>query len=600
MPYKPQIGLSVGLEFEVGNLTEQGARNLVERSSQLRNWQIHHDGSTQKPAYQIIGLPYTVTNYRTYSGGSPAVAARVTTGSEIVSPILDTGQSRWYDQVCYLLDWLRDVAHERPGTYTSTHVHVSAGGLPLYVIKNLLRIWSFLEAPIYRLSVGELGYHRGKVRKEYAYCRPLSSPLIIFDQNGGMRHSFHVPNLLKAESLEGFFLGYGATDPLHDPIRYHPARYCAFNLLPLLTLGTVELRTPNETTDPRLVMLWVELAKALVTTALTTKGLTDDAYPTLPLGYSGDFDIGMMQTLLELSDQTMANLDRVWNMAGWCEFSGVPLFNSNNENTTLVFNSLSAPTVPPLIDGTSVMMYAQAGAGRNSETEVYVFHNRSSYVTATRNGTVSEEVGRDMVLANFRQEEADHITEEPTPIRPEPRLESDSDRRERSRISRPSLRYETNNIYGSAGHRIEVSADDQQRIAEAVAQLRERQRRNNLDPTTTSSSPEINNVTASIPSMPSFSWDEPPTDRPMTSTFAEAAREFAQATSEVAYSTPAQVPPGLTFEEIRPSDLSGSWNETFQHVPEEDPVLEPEEWDFDPDPVNEDEDHEEEEPHPSI
>ncbi|HEY6020200.1 MAG TPA: amidoligase family protein, partial [Candidatus Paceibacterota bacterium] len=291
---------------------------------------------------------------------------------------------------------------ELPGTFTSTHVHVSAGGLPLYVLKNLLRIWRFLEAPIFRLSCAELGYHRGMVRKEYAYCRPLSSPLVVFDQNGSLRPSFSVPNLLKAETLEDFFLGYGATDPQREPIRYHPARYCAFNLLPLLTLGTVELRTPNETIDPRNIVTWVEIAKALLNAAIGTKGLSDDDYPQLPLGYKGDFDLGMMQTLLELPDSIMANVDRLWNMAGWQDFDGIPLVNSNNDNLSLSWNRLNAPTVPDVINGQSVMMYARAASGRNSEDRVFVFHDMRTYRNATGSNPVSVERGRALVRENFR------------------------------------------------------------------------------------------------------------------------------------------------------------------------------------------------------
>jgi len=315
--------------------------------------------------------------------------------------------------VSYLCDTLRQ-GHEFPGMFTSTHVHVAAGGLPVYTLKNLLRLWRFFEAPMFRLSCGELGIHRGVTRKEYAYCRPLSAPPIIFDQNRHMRPAFDVGSLLKATNLREFFMGYGANDPQREPIRYHPARYVAFNLLPLLTIGTVEFRTFNETTNPQYIRAWVEIAKAFVTAAFTTKGLSDDDYPQLPLGYNGTFDLGTMQTLLELPDETMFTVARLWDTADWCPFDGLPLFHSNNENLTLNFRDESAVTMPPVIDGTSVMMYAPTGSGRSSEDRVYVFHNYSSYASATRSNPVPVEEGRDLVRANFRQtEESPAVVSQP-------------------------------------------------------------------------------------------------------------------------------------------------------------------------------------------
>lgn len=416
MPYTPQIGQDIGIEVEVVNMTEGGARRLIERSSVLPRWQMHHDGSTLSTGFQITGLPFTVKQYRKEHRGSSNIVSQVSRGAEIVSPILDTTNSKWFGQVQYLCDHLRDTIHEQPGTYTSTHIHVAAGGLPVYTLKNMLRIWRFLEAVFFRLSCAEMGYHRGTVRKQYAYCRPLSMPLIIFDQNGRMRPSFDIAALLKADNLKDFFLGYGATDPATDPIRYHPARYTAFNLLPLLTIHTVEFRTFNETVNPYTIRTWVDLCKAVVNTAFTTKGLGDDDYPHLPLGYKGEFDLGMMQTLLELPDDLMWDIQRLWGMADWPEFDGLPLFNSNNENTSLNFGR-DAETLPPIIDGQSTMMYAPIGGGRNSETEVYVFHNYKSYRSALSSTPVTVEEGRDMVRANFRQTEAnENLSERPTPI----------------------------------------------------------------------------------------------------------------------------------------------------------------------------------------
>jgi len=421
MSYSPVLGSGAGLELEITNLTESGARNVVEHSvGNLRGWQIHHDGSTQRVGYAITGLPFCVREFTTVHSGSSSMRHQVQTGAEIVSPILDTSKPLWKTQVEYLCEWLRSNGHELPGTYTSTHVHISAAGLPLYVLKNLVRIWSFIEAPMFRLSVAELGFHRGVVRKEYAYCRPMSSPLVVFDQDENLRSSFYLENLMKATTLEEFFLGYGACNPQAEPIRYHPARYSALNLLPLLTIGTVEFRVFNESVDPRSIISWVEVCKAIVNTALTTKGLGSDDYPQLPLGYSGDYDLGMFQTLFEMPDDLMYGVERLWNLGQWPSFDGVRLFNSNNENIALSWNNLKTATVPPLINGQPVMMYAPLGSGRNSEDMVFVFHDYRSYREATSNSPVSVEEGRALVRANFRQDNQEQVNQPVEVASPQP------------------------------------------------------------------------------------------------------------------------------------------------------------------------------------
>jgi hypothetical protein len=412
MPYKPQIGVSVGIELEVTNLTEGWTRNMLESNRGLNNWIMHHDGSTISHGYQFPGLPYTVAEQRIAHDNNPSLrSSQVSRGAEIVSPIIDTSKPSWTQPLYTICDWLVNQGHELPGTFTSTHVHVAAGGLPIYTLKNLLRIWRFLEAPIFRLSCAELRQHRGETRKDYAYCRPLSSPLVIFDQNNHLRPSFDVPSLLKAQSLDDFFLGYGATNPQTEPIRYHPARYCAFNMLPLLTIGTVEFRTFNETTNPQTIQTWVELCKAIVNTAFTTKGLGDDDYPQLPLGYNGQYDLGSMQTLLELPDEIMFRIEQLWKTSDWCKFDNIPLFNSNNENLELNF-AREAETLPPVMDGTSVMMYAPTGGGRHSEELVYVFHNYNSYRIVTRNNPIPVKEGRAIIHANFRTETTENVSYE--------------------------------------------------------------------------------------------------------------------------------------------------------------------------------------------
>jgi hypothetical protein len=390
MPYPQPIGERAGIEIEVANVSENQASDFLHRTRSLPGWNQHHDGSTQDRGYAFVGLPYNLREFTPLTSGR-SLGRSITTGAEFVSPIIDLTMNKWRDQVSYLCDWLVKTAKETPSYRTSVHVHISAGGLPVYVLKNLLRLWSFLEAPMYRLSLGDLPEHRGQRRKQYSYCRPLSSPPVVFDQNNRLRPSFDVPSLLKATSVSEFFWGYGANDITRDPIRWHPARYTGLNLLSMLTIGTVEFRTFNESTNPETICTWVDLSQAFLQAAIQSKGLGNDDYPTLSLGYNGDFNLSTLQVLLELPDSVMQRLEPMWAKSTWPTFSGLPLFNSNNDNTVLQWRSDDLVTMPPDITGTPVMLYAPASNGRRSETELMVFTDYDSYASVRPSDYLNEE-----------------------------------------------------------------------------------------------------------------------------------------------------------------------------------------------------------------
>lgn len=261
---------TIGCEFETG-ISQEDMLLFVRGNSRLRNWLVHHDGSIDKSGVKLLQVPYYFETMEKRARKSSLLATNYMFGSELVSPLIDvTQETNWKDGIKDLTDFLRKNL-DKPSTKVSMHVHVNCDKLPVGVLQNIVKTWMCFEDVFFRLSIGdELKIHRGTVRKDFLYCRPLSKPLVVLSDNRTLRPCFEVDKLLSAKNLREFFYSYGRCQIEGEPPRYYPARYSAVNFYSYLrpSGGSVEFRTPNLSTNPNIIFAWIELFQAIVKTSM--------------------------------------------------------------------------------------------------------------------------------------------------------------------------------------------------------------------------------------------------------------------------------------------------------------------------------------------
>ncbi len=301
----------LGIEFEFQGLTQREMATLLSKTGLDGIFNIHHDASIDQSRHVLSSLPYL--SFGNIDPNSSQYFNSATCGAEVVSQVIDTSDNtRWKKDVALLLNILRGLG-ESPSPLTSIHFHVNGKGLPIHAVQNILRLWMQTEAPFFRLGIGESDIHRGEIRRDQQFCRPYRHPHVVKSGDTN-RFSYSVDKMLQASNLREFFIAYGNVNIDRDSHKYHPARYSAVNFFPLNSIGSVEFRVCNMTTNPNYIFAWAEAFQQLVILSL---GKPFEIGPELPLGYNGNFDFGNFVVKLELSDRTALDLENIWNQTTW-------------------------------------------------------------------------------------------------------------------------------------------------------------------------------------------------------------------------------------------------------------------------------------------
>jgi len=249
---------SIGLEIEFANIPKANARDLARSI----RWRLVEDGSTRNYRYALnSGLELSSGGYRMFGG-------------EFVSPMLDTTNDRWLSNVKRIITWLRQHG-EGVDARTSIHVHVNVTGFPLFALKYLFLIAAHLEAAMYRLACGEAGIHRGSLRNDYGYCRPLTIPGPPCTPTDTVtRPVFGLNQILNVQSWKEYRQAVGRYDRWGGG-KYHEARYVWLNPLSFMVYGSIEFRLFNFTQRPTFVWAWVSLCKEIVRNSFAKRTILD-------------------------------------------------------------------------------------------------------------------------------------------------------------------------------------------------------------------------------------------------------------------------------------------------------------------------------------
>lgn len=324
---------SIGIEIEFANIVK--TRGDTFRRNETR-WRLVEDGSCRSHRNVLPGVDIEVAG-----NGQTAMF-----GGEFISPIINTtAEQNWKDEIARILDWIAE-SGEGLDVRTSIHVHVNVGSIPLFAVKNILRLGLYLEAGIYRLACAEMGVHRGALHLDYGYCRPISEmgPPIVRDSDDDMRPVFSTKRLLRLKSLDHLRKGLGRYDT-HGGSKYHEARYVWLNLISLYQYGSIEFRLFNSTLAYRNVVAWVDLCQHIIRTGFAPL----DDLPEYPLG-STDIELQDIIELLGLKEsKTVYTLERLWSQADYQR--GVMGYQIGHLGSGINWHRAPRYLVPPIIKG---------------------------------------------------------------------------------------------------------------------------------------------------------------------------------------------------------------------------------------------------------
>lgn len=352
---------TVGIELEFQNLNGDQARQCLSRLNLDGYFSVHGDASINNQrmrllSYDLADFSFSFDeNFRT---NNTAVAIK-SSGAEIVSiPIDTTDLTNWKDMISRLLEYTATNYYEFPGEKTSVHFHINSRGLPIWAVQNVLRLWLQIEAPMYRLGIGELEKHRGELPggKDYLYCRPVRSPQVINSNRGSKRYSYSVDKMLKARNLREFFWAYGNVDIDGNPHKYHPARYSAINFFSLNSIGTIEFRVFNMITNPNLIFGLLNVCQQVVRLSM---GKPLEFSDERVLGYNGRYNFGEFVDKLELDTSSGLVLQKAWYNSNWCSGVQNNLFTHSSHNS-IRWTEKQLPFMPSKVN--SYRVYDELGS----------------------------------------------------------------------------------------------------------------------------------------------------------------------------------------------------------------------------------------------
>ena len=239
-----ESGITCGIEFECDDLTSE----QVSRGFRGNNWHITHDASIETDTRFVSNLFVEVPGKNSNLFSSQ----RITIGTEIVSPILNSEDEEFYSAIESLTNFLLNEGESEKSERSGIHFHISLPSPRLSTIKNIIRLGLHYESLFFQL--GGMGYTQRGEKNDSIYARPYSqwgAPCVPLS-SGKSGQCFELENILKCRDQENFWSYFG--DMPYQDQRYTPVRYQWLNIYPLYPgrehKGTVEFRIFNKTLNP--------------------------------------------------------------------------------------------------------------------------------------------------------------------------------------------------------------------------------------------------------------------------------------------------------------------------------------------------------------
>lgn len=340
---------SVGIEIEFSCFDRQNHAILKTTQKQLPQYKLVHDASCETPATYLHGtsLPIELQGENDEKLLSPLLRHTII-GGEIISPIRHSNSPEWVKEVYKLCDLLWEFGETEESKRDSLHIHVNVSqSIPLYALKNLLKLTASLEAIMFRLA-GMGRENRGE-ENNYCFCRPYlgnGPPVLrmkIANKAGDGYEMINVPivnfdDLMNSETKRDFFDRFGdSINHAEHRRRYVTQRYMVVNFYPVLTQGSFEFRPANKTLNPEYIIAWTNFCKAFVEKAFTTKDTESLENIQRPLYENRDISYEEFLhalSYLPINDEdTMYVLSEIWTKSPTPKFDNVWRFTHLRDPT---------------------------------------------------------------------------------------------------------------------------------------------------------------------------------------------------------------------------------------------------------------------------
>lgn len=387
----------LGIEIEFYNVSQSDMYEFINRKG--INARVTNDASCTHRIRRYGNINITADEFNVLNDTNYANWGNtIHVGGEVVSGILHSEEAKWFNPINDILKFLEDNG-EKPSLTTALHVHLNFGTfgtVPIFALHAMLDIWSRLEATMFRITQGEMGFSRGTENLDHCYCRPIvpfNGPHIIRDSDGYYRPNQELEKLHNAKTTKEFFQSLARSD--RNTHHYYVSKYHAINFLPILRQGTVELRTANLTLNPDYVYTWVKIFQKMVALSYGAKVKNPIDYdrPLQPLGYNDNSFTyeDLIETLDLRESRVQKTLQKLWSISSW-----TPAVNgfmrshlgrgmgSNMPESRPHFNKIRKDLVPSRVNVKKEKIY-------NPEDFMKV-KNTNAGQTATRHMTVGEEV----------------------------------------------------------------------------------------------------------------------------------------------------------------------------------------------------------------
>ena len=303
---------SVGIEMEFMSIDRNSEEFRQSIMMKLGDYKIIHDASCESLEDRFLGKKIVFGNKQSKKIFKQLIDS-IIIGGEIISPIRNTLSPVWMTEIERLCEILKEHGEKEDTTRDSFHVHINLSKeVPLFVLKNILKLTLKYEAFLYRL--GGMGRMNRGVENDFMFARPYTpnGPPVI---SGADQINYPILNadvMLQAETREDFFGAYGDSYGLMG-IKYVTQRYMNVNFYPILTQGSIEFRTANKTLNPEYIIAWTNFCKALITAAFSNSDINIERTHTL----ASNREISLAEFQYETSQlpidkETMFILSQIW------------------------------------------------------------------------------------------------------------------------------------------------------------------------------------------------------------------------------------------------------------------------------------------------
>lgn len=334
---------SIGIELEFSNVNRDSREFAQEFNEKLPTYRRIHDASCETPITTFAGIPIEVGSEKDAQIIYPYCVNTIV-GGEIVSPILNSNEPKWVTEVREMCDLLIAHGESEESSRDSFHVHVNVSTeVPLFALKNLLRLTGAYEAILFRL--GGMGRMNRGEENSYCYQRPFlgNGPPIISYYNPSLERSNNYPilsyeDLLGSKTKSEFFQRYGGADyySAHG-VRYVTMRYMVVNFYPVLSQGSFEFRTANKTLNSNYIIAWSNFCKAFVDLAFSDRNLYKELEVTRPLFENREISdnefYDSMSMFKILDRETIEVLGEIWAYSPTPHFDNIPRYSHLPEPT---------------------------------------------------------------------------------------------------------------------------------------------------------------------------------------------------------------------------------------------------------------------------